>query len=141
MQFDAAIVTGGARRVTSREEAQLRFGSALRLEKPPLYVFECSDCFSGEQWRAHSDPLFYLCARVRRGIEALVLRAPEQYLWMHRIWRSRPRHERDNKPLPDSIRGKLLELPWMTSDGVEAITERSRRDGELLKASGKQRFD
>ena len=27
----------------------------------------------------------------KRAIERAVLRAPEQYLWMHRIWKSRPR--------------------------------------------------
>jgi KDO2-lipid IV(A) lauroyltransferase len=101
------------------------------------YAVETTDVFGPEDWATHPDPLFYLTARYRRAIETMVRRAPEQYLWMHRLWRSRPPHERQGKPLPDSMRRKLELLPWMTSADVERVVDRSARDGrELAGAVG-----
>lgn len=62
----------------------------------------------------------------------MIRRAPEQYLWMHRMWKSRPRHERLNRPFPDTLRRKLESLPWMTQDELELIVERSEQDRAFL---------
>ncbi len=99
------------------------------------YVMEIVDVFGPEDWSKYPDPLFYLSARFRRAIEMMVRRSPEQYLWMHRVWRARAAHERLDKPFPDSIKEKLAWLPWMSSDDVEKIVERSERDRfELVRA-------
>jgi len=37
------------------------------------------------------EPLFV----IGKAIEDMVRAAPDQYLWMHRYWKSRPRHERE----------------------------------------------
>jgi KDO2-lipid IV(A) lauroyltransferase len=80
------------------------------------------------------DPLFYITARYRRAIEAMVRRAPDQYLWMHRYWKSRPRHERLGREIPASLVTKIEQLPWMTQEDVRRVVEWSRRDAAALAA-------
>ena len=41
-----------------------------------------------------ADRLFYITARFNRALETMVRRSPEQYLWIHRRWKSRPKWER-----------------------------------------------
>jgi KDO2-lipid IV(A) lauroyltransferase len=125
LQHDAVMVCGFARRQTAAERAA-RPGRGLG------YVMEIQDVFGPEDYRAQPDPLFYLTARYRRAMEAMILKAPDQYLWMHRIWRSRPPHERNGKPFPDSLRDKLRSLPWMTDDELGRIVERSERESRAV---------
>lgn len=117
MQFRAPVICGFAR----------------RLPEPDFrYVLDVVDVIRPADWDAAPDPLFYLTARYRRAIEQSVIAAPEQYLWMHRIWKSRPRHERLNRPFPPALREKLAALPWMTDDELERIVEQSGRDARAL---------
>jgi hypothetical protein len=51
---------------------------------------------------------------------------------MHRIWRSRPAHERLGKPFPNALREKMSQLPWMTDADVAAVVDRSERDARDL---------
>ncbi len=100
------------------------------------YTIELVDDFGPEDWQSHPDPLFYVTARYRRAIEMMVRRSPEQYLWMHRIWRARPAHERHNKPFPPSLRDKLAALPWMTPEELERVVNRSELDkADILKTA------
>ncbi|MCK6458245.1 MAG: hypothetical protein L6Q92_17160, partial [Phycisphaerae bacterium] len=73
-------------------------------------------------------------ARYRRAIEQAVISAPEQYLWMHRIWKSRPRHERLNRPFPPSLREKMRSLPWMSEEDIDRLVDRSNQDAAALAA-------
>ncbi len=131
LQFNATVVCGGARRVPMHK----------RLNKTGLgYQIEITDVFGPADWSSHPDPLFYLTARYRRAIELQVRRAPEQYLWMHRIWRSRPRHERMNRPFPGAFVEKLRSLPWVTEADIEAIKEHSVRDTRTLLETGQDRL-
>lgn len=98
------------------------------------------DVFGPEDYEHQPDPLYYLTARYRRSIERMVLAAPEQYLWMHRLWKSRPRHERLNKPFPDSLRRKLADLPWTDDADVEALVDQSDRDRAFLTERGIDRL-
>jgi len=98
------------------------------------YVAEISDMFGPEDWASQPDPLFYLTARYRRAFETMVRRAPRQYLWMHRSWKSRPPHERTDRPFPAALRDKLRSLPWMTDAELEAIVDRSDRDRAEIAA-------
>ncbi|CAG1002332.1 Kdo2-lipid IVA lauroyltransferase [Phycisphaerales bacterium] len=98
------------------------------------YLVELTDIFGPEEYTNQPDPLYYITARYRRAIEAMVRRAPEQYFWMHRVWRSRPLHERTGKPFPDRWRERLAALPWMTDSDVAAVVDRSDRDKLDLKA-------
>lgn len=129
MQFNARVVCGMARRQLSGKAP----GSLG-------YVLELVDEFGPEDWNTHPDPLFYLTARYRRSIEMMVMRAPEQYLWMHRIWRSRPKHERVQKPMPASMIEKIRLLPWITDADLERIKDQSARDAQTLAATGQTRL-
>jgi hypothetical protein len=48
---------------------------------------------------------------------------PDQYWWMHRRWKSRPKHELAGKALPRALRRKLESLPWMTDRLMEDLAE------------------
>lgn len=131
MQFGATMVCGFARR---KEPGEPGRGEGLG------YAIELTDVFGPEEWRTHPDPLFYLTARYRWAIERMVRRAPEQYLWMHRIWRSRPHHERSGKPFPPALREKLSLLPWLGAEDLERIAEHSARDARTLAETGQSRL-
>ena len=98
------------------------------------------DTITHEEYAAAPDPLFYLTARYRRAIERAVWRHPEQYLWMHRIWKSRPPHERRDRPFPAGLRARLADLPWMSEEDVDRIVDRSDRDRAWLRENGTERL-
>jgi KDO2-lipid IV(A) lauroyltransferase len=98
-------------------------GTAIRQGQSLRYRLETVDCIQPEECEAAPDPLFYATARFNRAMEAAVRLAPEQYLWVHRRWKSRPSWEREGKPMPDRVRRKLLELPWMDEASVQAIAD------------------
>jgi KDO2-lipid IV(A) lauroyltransferase len=128
LQFGATVVCGCARRLPHSPSGRLG------------YRIELADTFGPEDWAGQPDPLFYLTARYRRAIETMVKRAPEQYLWMHRIWRSRPRHERSHKPFPPHLEEKLRTLPWITDADIEQIKDHSARDSRTLAETGESRL-
>jgi len=96
-------------------------GSATRQGQSLRYFLETVDVITPEECDAAPDPLFYVTARCNRAMEAAVRLAPEQYLWIHRRWKGRPSWEREGKPMPDRIRKKLLELPWLDEAQVQVI--------------------
>lgn len=104
------------------------------------FVFEGVDAFGPADWATHPDPLFYITARYRWAIERMIRRSPDQYFWMHRIWRSRPLHERQGRPFPPALREKLGLLPWMTPGEVDRLIEVSARDADRLARTGERRF-
>ncbi|HMN96162.1 MAG TPA: lysophospholipid acyltransferase family protein [Phycisphaerales bacterium] len=105
MRYETPIVTGCA----------LRTGHDLRCR------LEVTDVIEPSEWTDAPDPLFLITARYARAMEAMVRLAPEQYLWLHRRWKSRPRFERDGRALPAAMRRKLESLPWMTDEAIRRI--------------------
>ena len=77
MEHEVPIAVGYARR---------RIGD-YRLEVGVQDVIEPDD------WRGRDDPLRYVTERYTRAIEDFVADDPRQYLWIHRRWKTRPRHE------------------------------------------------
>lgn len=131
LQFDATLVCGFARRLSPAE----RLAQGSECGRGELgYTVEVVDAFGPQDYRPQPDPLFYLTARYRRAMERMILRAPDQYLWMHRIWRSRPAHERAGKPFPQALKDKLRALPWMTEDELARVVERSERESAAAAA-------
>ncbi|HLO42623.1 MAG TPA: hypothetical protein VK176_16490, partial [Phycisphaerales bacterium] len=111
-------------------------GMARRLPEPNFrYQLDIQDVIRPEDWAGAEDPLFYLTARYRRAIESAVREAPGQYLWMHRIWKSRPRHERLGRAFPGSLEAKLRALPWMTEDELARIKAQSALDAGALSTA------
>jgi KDO2-lipid IV(A) lauroyltransferase len=119
MQHEAPVICGHATRLAGDDPDRPRFRYRVRI----------SDTITPDDWADEDDPVFYITARYRRAIEVMVREAPEQYLWMHRYWKSRPRHERMNKPFPTRLRDKIEALPWMTPEHAARIVERSEIDG------------
>jgi KDO2-lipid IV(A) lauroyltransferase len=119
MRYRVPIAAGWARRVPGRFE----------------YELSVTDTFGPEDWSGQPDPLFYITARFNRAIERMICESPEQYLWMHRRWKSRPRHEREGRPVPPRLIEKLQSLPWMTPHDLEVIVRRSN-DASRAAATG-----
>jgi KDO2-lipid IV(A) lauroyltransferase len=105
MRYDLPIVVGTARRL----------GDRFR------YRIELVDHFGPEDWADSPDPLFYITARYNRGLESVVRRTPEQYLWIHRRWKSRPKWERAGRTMPAAVRRNLEALPWMDPETLGRI--------------------
>ena len=140
LKHNAVIVSGGAHRVGwDASDSERSIGRRVGANDLRFRV-TVDDVFGPEQYLSQPDPLFYLTARYRRSIENLVLAEPTQYLWMHRIWKSRPRHERLNRPFPDHLRTKLLDLPWMDEAAVERVVEQSDTDRGFLAERGIDRM-
>ena len=136
LQTNAQLVCGVARRLAPGEAPPPggRWMPATNDDHPGKgsaglsYGVELVDQFGPDDWNGRSDRLFYITARYRRAIESMIRKSPDQYFWMHRIWRSRPAHERLKKPFPPALREKMLALPWMTVEEVDKIQDQSERD-------------
>lgn len=99
-QFNAVIICGYAFR--QHDRFQYEVGTA--------------DIIYPEDWADVPDPLYYITARYTRALEAMVRMRPEQYWWMHRRWKTRPKFELAGKPMPRRLRQNLEDLPWMTPE-------------------------
>lgn len=86
------------------------------------YKLETSDIIWPQEWADQEDPVFYITARWAHAVEKAIMQHPGQYLWMHRRWRSRPKFEVENKPMPAGLRRKLAALPWMTPSQLSRLT-------------------
>ncbi len=104
-----------------RYELPIVCGYARRLDGAFRYEIRVSDVIEPRDWADAPDPMFYIGARFNRALEFMVRESPEQYLWVHRRWNSRPKHERNNEPLPTRLRDKLASLPWMTPALLEEL--------------------
>jgi KDO2-lipid IV(A) lauroyltransferase len=107
MNFDAPVVCGYARRLGG--DFQYEVGT--------------TDIIYPEEWSGRDDPLYYLTARYMRAIESMVRLDPGQYLWVHRRWKSRPRHERLGRPMPGALEKQLAGLPWMDAEMMARLKE------------------
>jgi KDO2-lipid IV(A) lauroyltransferase len=105
MRYEIPIVAGCARRI----------GESMR------YELACTDFIHPEDWVDQPDPLFYITARYNRAIERMIRSVPEQYLWLHRRWKSRPKHERLGRSAPRRLVARLEALPWMTTQELQRI--------------------
>ncbi len=98
-------------------------GYAVRIGEQFLYEIDYTDIIVPGDWADQPDPLFYITARYNRAIEAMIRRDPTQYLWLHRRWKSRPKHERQGQPVPAKLIDKLAALPWMTQAELDRIVK------------------
>ena len=105
MERDVPVICGYGRRLGGRFTHEL---GAIDIIHP-------------QDWRSRRDPLYYITARYMYAIERMIRACPEQYLWMHRRWKSRPRFERLGKPMPPNLRRNLEELPWIDANTLERL--------------------
>jgi len=107
--------------LAQRYEATVVCGYALRQGDRFAYEVGTTDVIEPEDWADQHDPLYYITARYTRALELAVRMRPEQYWWMHRRWKSRPRHEVKGKELPRALRRNLEALPWMTDELMQSV--------------------
>lgn len=105
MRYEVPIVAVHARRLGGRFS----------------YEVKVHDVIEPDEWKRQKDPLYYITARYNRAMEDMVVAAPEQYLWLHRRWKSRPRHERSGESMPAGLRAQLSSLPWMTDEAMASL--------------------
>ena len=77
MHYNVPIIVGYARRLSPRFE----------------YEVGCNRVIRPEEWADRETPLHWITQEYTRALERCVREAPEQYLWIHRRWKSRPRDE------------------------------------------------
>lgn len=138
MATGARVVVGGATRVPMDDQAR-KLGSGRVHDRLGLRL-DLVDTFGPEDWADQPDKVYYITARYRRALELLIRARPSQYFWMHNVWKSRPKHERENKPFPASLRAKLGALPWLNGDDVDRVVEQSDTDRAWLAERGVQRL-
>lgn len=88
-------------------------GYARRINQSFQYEIAVADIIYPDDWQLQPDPLYYITARYMRAIELMISECPQQYLWMHRRWKSRPPHERSGAVMPARLRKNIEQLPWM----------------------------
>jgi len=77
MEYDAPIIVGYARRISDRFRYEV---GVTRIIYP-------------HEWAGRDDPLLWITQEYTWAIEAFARRWPDQYLWVHRRWKTRPPEE------------------------------------------------
>jgi KDO2-lipid IV(A) lauroyltransferase len=108
-----------------QQQAPIICGYAHRIGPGFRFEIGTTDIIYPEDWQQQHDPLYYITARYARAIEQMVHMRPEQYLWMHRRWKSRPAFERKGKPMPRALRRNLEALPWMDQPQLDQLIANS----------------
>jgi KDO2-lipid IV(A) lauroyltransferase len=84
MRYHAPVIVGYARRLAE----QFRFEIGVqRIIRP-------------DEWARRADPMTWITQEYTRALEEVVRSAPEQYLWVHRRWKHRPKGQ---PPAPDGV--------------------------------------
>ena len=65
-----------------------------RVALPMRYEFICADVIDPADYADSPDPVKAITQRYHTAIESLVRKYPEQYFWLHRRWKTRPKSER-----------------------------------------------
>ncbi len=88
LRHNVPVVVGYARRLSPRFEYEIGISRIIR----------------PEEWHGREDELMWITREYSKAMEAFIREAPEQYLWIHRRWKSRPPQERAPAP-PESASG------------------------------------
>ena len=92
-----------------RYQALICVGYAIRLDKdngPERFEVGCEELIDTAQFDG-PDAVLALTQAYTTALERVVRRAPEQYFWVHRRWKSKPNQSRRR-----SKRGRTGSLPW-----------------------------
>ncbi len=64
---------------------------AARVGDPMVYRVYFEDLIMPEEYADHPDALRAITQRFSKALETLIRRHPDQYLWLHRRWKSQPK--------------------------------------------------
>ncbi len=68
-------------------------GYAARIRRGFNYRLAVERIIRPEEWDGQEDPLRWVTQTFSHALEAAIRRWPEQYLWVHRRWKHRPKEE------------------------------------------------
>ncbi|MBK9119053.1 MAG: lysophospholipid acyltransferase family protein [Phycisphaerales bacterium] len=68
-------------------------GYATRVRTGFHYRLAVERIIQPEEWDVHDDPLRWITQEFTTALEQAIRRWPEQYLWVHRRWKHRPKDE------------------------------------------------
>jgi len=74
-----------------QHEVPIVVGYARRLSPRFQYEIGCTRIIRPEEWQGRSNEVHWITQEYTRAIEQIVRDAPEQYLWIHRRWKSQPK--------------------------------------------------
>jgi KDO2-lipid IV(A) lauroyltransferase len=78
--------------------APIIVGYVRRRDNSAAYDIGVQRIIYKEEWQGQDNPLRWITQTYTSAIETIVRAEPEQYLWIHRRWKSRPRNERAGSP-------------------------------------------
>ena len=86
--------------IAMRHEAPILVGYGRRMSRD--FQFEIGICrtIDPTEWADKDDPMMWITQEYTTALENVIRTAPEQYLWVHRRWKHRPKNE---PPAPDGI--------------------------------------
>jgi len=87
LQYDAIIVVGGAWRLPDHEQYNSRW---TQFELTTEDIIDSRDFTT-------ADAVVRITQKFTTALESLIRRAPEQYFWVHRRWKSAPRVKRSKQ--------------------------------------------
>jgi KDO2-lipid IV(A) lauroyltransferase len=75
-------------------KAPIAVGYGIRTD-PNRFQYELGveEYIQPSQWEGAEDEVLWITQRFTAALERVIRRAPEQYLWVHRRWKTRPRGE------------------------------------------------
>jgi KDO2-lipid IV(A) lauroyltransferase len=71
--------------------------SCRRVDDRFFFCIEVHRMIMPDEWEDKDDPINWLTAEYTKAIEDFVRLDPNQYWWLHRRWKTRPREEREKK--------------------------------------------
>ncbi len=89
-------------------------GYARRSGRSARYEVGIQRIINSHEWEQQDDPLRWITQAFTSAIEEMVREAPEQYLWIHRRWKSQPRAARRPTAVLDSARHVNATTPRAT---------------------------
>ena len=75
-------------------------GYGRRLDEEYHFELGIQRIIHPEEWDEKDDPLRFITQEYTTALEEVIRTAPEQYLWVHRRWKHRPKGE---QPGPDGV--------------------------------------
>ncbi len=81
-----------------QKRAPVVVGYAVRVRRGFHYRIGVERIIQPEEWDAREDPLLWVTQTFSHALEAAIRRRPEQYLWVHRRWKHRPKGEAQHLP-------------------------------------------
>ncbi|MCH2138140.1 MAG: lysophospholipid acyltransferase family protein [Phycisphaerales bacterium] len=106
---------------------------AFRTGPGVQYHAHVQEVITPDMWADKDNPLYWVTARYTWALEQLVRRYPEQYLWIHRRWKSRPPHEDKGKSMPAGLERRIRSLDWLSDADHDAIINRSLSAAGVLR--------